>query len=414
LYDKVYRADILRHAYNLVRSNKGAPGIDGVSFETIEAGEGVELFLERLTEEVKNRTYRPMPVRRVMIPKPDGSQRPLGIPTIRDRVVQMAVKLVIEPIFEADFCECSYGFRPKRSAHDAVDDVADALHKGYSLVIDADLSKYFDTIPHAKLMAVVAERIVDGRMLHLIKQWLKSPVVEKGKDGKNHISGGKSNKRGTPQGGVISPLLANLYLHLLDRIWERHNLERRYAARLVRYADDMVVLSARDTDKPLSMLKHVLERLGLTLNEAKTNIVNAWDTSFDFLGFEIWMQRSMISGKAYPHVQPGKKAVVLIKAQTTDLTRRALTPMPLPMLIERLNQTLRGWTGYFHYRNSTQVLKMVKWHAEERLRTHMRKRHKIKFRAGGYERFPSRVLYGRYGLFKVPTTAPWKNAHALA
>jgi len=414
LYDKVYRADILRHAYNLVRSNKGAPGIDGVSFETIEEGEGVELFLKRLTEEVKNRTYRPMPVRRVMIPKPDGSQRPLGIPTIRDRVVQMAVKLVIEPIFEADFCECSYGFRPKRSAHDAVDDVADALHKGYSLVIDADLSKYFDTIPHAKLMAVVAERIVDGRILHLIKQWLKSPVVEKRKDGKDHISGGKSNRRGTPQGGVISPLLANLYLHLLDRIWERHNLERRYAARLVRYADDMVVLSAGDTGKPLSMLKHVLERLGLTLNESKTNIVNAWDTSFDFLGFEIWMQRSMISGKAYPHVQPGKKAVARIKAQTTDLTRRVLTPMPLPMLMERLNQTLRGWTGYFHYRNSTQVLKMVKWHAEERLRTHMRKRHKIKFRAGGYERFPSRVLYERYGLFKVPTTTPWKNAYALA
>jgi RNA-directed DNA polymerase len=357
LYDKVYRADILRHAYNLVRSNKGAPGIDGVSFETIEAGEGVELFLERLTEEVKNRTYRPMPVRRVMIPKPDGSQRPLGIPTIRDRVVQMAVKLVIEPIFEADFCECSYGFRPKRSAHDAVDDVADALHKGYSLVIDADLSKYFDTIPHAKLMAVVAERIVDGRILHLIRQWLKSPVVEKGKDGNNHISGGRSNRRGTPQGGVISPLLANLYLHLLDRIWERHNLERRYAARLVRYADDMVVLCARDTDKPLSMLKHVLERLGLTLNEMKTNIVNAWDTSFEFLGFEIWMQQSMLSGKAYPHVQPGKKAAARIKAQTTDLTRRALTPMPLPMLMERLNQTLRGWTGYFHYRNSTQVLK---------------------------------------------------------
>lgn len=414
LYDKVYRADILRYAYNLVRSNKGAPGTDGVSFETIEAGEGVELFLERLTEEVKNRTYRPMPVRRVMIPKPDGSQRPLGIPTIRDRVVQMAVKLVIEPIFEADFCECSYGFRPKRSAHDAVDDVADALHKGYSLVIDADLSKYFDTIPHAKLMAVVAERIVDGRILHLIKQWLKSPVVEKGKDGKDHISGGKGNRRGTPQGGVISPLLANLYLHLLDRIWERHNLERRYAARLVRYADDMVVLCARGTDKPLSMLKHVLERLGLTLNEAKTNIVNAWDTSFDFLGFEIWRQRSMLSGKVYPHVQPGKKAAARIKAQTTDLTRRALTPMPLPMLMERLNQTLRGWTGYFHYRNSTKILNMVKWHAEERLRTHMRKRHKIKFRAGGYERFPSRVLYERYGLFKVPTTAPWKNAHALA
>ncbi len=206
LYDKVYRADILRHAYNLVRSNKGAPGIDGVSFETIEAGEGVELFLERLMEEVKNRTYRPLPVRRVMIPKPDGSQRPLGIPTIRDRVVQAAVKLVIEPIFEADFCECSYGFRPKRSAHDAVDDVADALHKGYSLVIDADLSKYFDTIPHAKLMAVVAERIVDGRILHLIKQWLKSPVVEKGKNGKDHISGGKGSYPGRGQRGPGFPV----------------------------------------------------------------------------------------------------------------------------------------------------------------------------------------------------------------
>jgi RNA-directed DNA polymerase len=257
-YDKVYRADIVRHAYNLVRSNKGAPGIDGVSFETIEAGEGVELFLEQLAEEVKNRTYRPMPVCRVMIPKPDGSRRPLGIPTIRDCVVQMAVKLVIEPICEADFCECSYGFRPKRSAHDAVDDVADALHKGNNRVIDADLSTYFDTIPHAKLMAVVAERIVDGRIVHLLKQWMKSPMVEKEKDGKNHMSGGKSNRRGAPQGSVISPLLANLYLRLLNRIWERHNLERRYAARLVRYADDMVVLCTRDTDKPLSMVKHVL------------------------------------------------------------------------------------------------------------------------------------------------------------
>ncbi len=203
LYDKVYRADILQHAYRLVRSKRGAPGIDGVSFATIEAEGGIETFLEELSEEVKDKTYRPMPVRRVMIPKPDGSQRPLGIPTIRDRVVQMAVKLIIEPICEADFCECSYGFRPQRSAHDAVDEVADSLRKGYCQVIDADLSKYFDTIPHAKLMAVVAERIADGGILHLIQQWLKAPVVEKGKDGKDRISGGKGNRRGTPQGGVI-------------------------------------------------------------------------------------------------------------------------------------------------------------------------------------------------------------------
>jgi len=200
LYDKVYRADILHHAYRLVRSNKGAPGIDGVSFEAIEAAEGIEKFLERLAEEVKNRTYRPMPVRRVMIPKPDGSQRPLGIPTIRDRVVQMAVKIVIEPIFEADFCDYSYGFRPKR-----LGDISYTLHKGHTEVIDADLSKYFDTIPHAKLLAVVAERIADGGILHLIKQWLKAPVVEKGEDGKDRTIGGKGNRRGTPQGGVITP-----------------------------------------------------------------------------------------------------------------------------------------------------------------------------------------------------------------
>ena len=341
LYDKVYRADILHHAYRLVRSNKGAPGIDGVSFEAIEAAEGIEKFLEGLAEEVKNRTYRPMPVRRVMIPKADGSQRPLGIPTIRDRVVQMAVKLMIEPIFEADFCDSSYGFRPKRSAHDAMGDISSALRKGHYEVIDADLSKYFDTIPHAKLMVVVAERIADGGILHLIKQWLEAPVVEKGKDGKDRTSGGKSNRRGTPQGGVISPLLANLYLHLLDRIWERHDLERKYGARLVRYADDMVLLCRRGTAKPLAMLKHVLNRLDLTLNETKTTIVNAWEESFGFLGFEVRMNRGR-SGKAYPHIQPSKSAVKRINAKVTALTLRKLTPVPLPTIIQRLNQTLCG------------------------------------------------------------------------
>jgi len=414
LYDKVYRADLLQHAYNLARSNKGAPGIDGVSFAALEAEEGVEQFLAGLAGEVKNRTYQPMPVRRVMIPKPDGSQRPLGIPTIRDRVVQMVVKLIIEPIFEADFCDSSYGFRPKRSAHNAVDDVADALHRGHCHVIDADLSKYFDTIPHAKLMAVIAERIADGGILHLIQQWLKAPVVEKGKDGKERISGGKGNRRGTPQGGVISPLLANLYLHLLDRIWERHGLEEKYSARLVRYADDMVLLCAKGTERPLSMLTYLLERLGLKLNETKMQTVNAWMQGFDFLGYEIRIRRSSRSGKRYPHVQPGKRAVKRIKAKLTELTGRRLTPIPLPAVIQRLNQSLRGWTGYFDYRNSTKVFGDVKWHAEERLRTHLRKRHKVRIRYFGYTRFPSSVLYERYGLFKLPTTAPWKRAHALA
>lgn len=412
LYDKVYRSDILQHAYYLVRSNKGAPGIDGVNFATIEAEGGVKQFLAGLAEEVKTGTYWPMPVRRVLIPKQDGSQRPLGIPTIRDRVVQMAVKLMIDPIFESDFCDCSYGFRPKRSAHDAIDDVANALQKGHCHVIDADLSKYFDTIPHAKLMAVVAERIADGGILHLIKQWLKAPVVEKGKNGKNRTVGGRGNRRGTPQGGVISPLLANLYLHLVDRIWERHGLEKKYAARLVRYADDMVLLCAKDTERPLSTLKYLLERLGLKLNETKTHVVNAWKQGFDFLGFEIQMRRSPSSGKSYPHVQPGKRAVRRIKAKLTELTCRSLTPMPLPAIVQRLNQSLRGWSGYFYYRNSTKVFGKVRWHAEERLRTHLRKRHKVRIRYFGYTRFPNNVLYERHGLFKLPTTAPWKRAHA--
>jgi group II intron reverse transcriptase/maturase len=414
LYDKVYRADLLHYAYRLVRSNKGAPGIDGVSFASIEAEEGIEQFLERLTEEVKSKSYRPMPVRRVMIPKPDGSQRPLGIPTIRDRVVQMAVKLIIEPIFEADFCDCSYGFRPQRSAHDAVDDVTDALRKGHCQVIDADLSKYFDTIPHAKLLAVVAERVADGGILRLIKQWLKAPVVEQDKDGKKRIISGKSNRRGTPQGGVISPLLSNLYLHLIDRIWERYDLERKYAARLVRYADDMVLLCRRDTEKPLSVLKYLLERLGLLLNEAKTKTVNAWDESFDFLGFEIRMNRSHRSGKSYSHVQPGKRAVKRIKAKLTAQTGRTLTSIPLPAIVRSLNQTLRGWSGYFDYGNNTKVFGHVRWHAEERLRSHLRKRHKVRARYFGYYWFPNHILYDRCGLFKLPSSAAWMRAHALA
>ena len=239
LYDKVYRADILSHAYNLVRSNKGGVGIDGVSFGVIEANKGAAAFIAELVEALRNKTYNPDPVKRVMIPKGDGKMRPLGIPAIRDRVAQMAVKLVIEPIFEADFCQTSYGFRPRKSAHDAVDDVAYALNTGHTQVIDADLSKYFDTIPHANLMAVVAERICDGAILHLIQMWLKAPVMEVDKNGtKRNIGGGKGNRKGTPQGGVISPLLANLYLHILDRIWERRHLRQRLGARIVRYADD--------------------------------------------------------------------------------------------------------------------------------------------------------------------------------
>jgi group II intron reverse transcriptase/maturase len=379
LYDKVYRADILEFAYRLVRANKGSAGIDGITFEAIEENEGAPAFIGELEEALRNKTYKPDPVKRVMIPKSDGSQRPLGIPTIRDRVAQMAAKLVIEPIFEADFCETSYGFRPKKSAHDAVEDVTYALNTGYTEVIDADLSKYFDTIPHANLMATVAERICDGEILRLIQMWLKAPIMEMDKAGtKRNIGGGKGNRKGTPQGGVISPLLSNLYLHLLDRIWERNKLQQRLGARIVRYADDIVILCRRGkTGKAMTTLRQILERLELSLNETKTKIVNAHKEKFDFLGFSIWMGESRRTGKVYPHVQPLKKALQKIKDRLTELTKRARTIMPLEWIVNEVNSTVRGWVDYFHYRNSSRTLQKVRNHLEQRLITHLRKRHKV-------------------------------------
>lgn len=414
LYDKVYRADILCHAYNLVRANKGSAGIDGVTFEVIEEGEGAAAWIAKLEEALRNRTYKPSPVKRVMIPKKDGKKRPLGIPTVRDRVAQMAAKLVIEPIFEADFCKTSYGFRPKKSAHDAVDDVTYALNTGYTEVIDADLSKYFDTIPHAKLMVVVAERICDGAVLHLIQMWLKAPVMEMDKDGtKRNIGGGKGNREGTPQGGVISPLLANLYLHILDRIWERRHLQRRLGARIVRYADDIVILCRRNTDKVMTELLRILERLGLTLNETKTKVVNAYEGKVDFLGFTIWMGKGRKSGRRYPHVQPSKKSLQTIKDEVTRLTGRERAIRPLAWVVKEVNATVRGWVGYFHYRNCSKTLGLVRHHVEQRLITHLRKRHKVRDRKAGHVRFPNRALYEKYGLYKVPTSAVWGRAHAL-
>lgn len=415
LYDKIYRADILSHAYNLVRANKGSAGIDGVTFEAIETEEGITAFLAELEEALKSKTYRPDPVKRVMIPKSNGNKRPLGIPTIRDRVVQMAVKLVIEPIFEADFCNNSYGFRPRKSAHDAVDDVAYAMNRGYTEVIDADLSKYFDTIPHSNLLAVVAERISDGEILRIIKMWLRAPVIEEDKDGKKrNIGGGKGNRKGTPQGGVISPLLSNLYLHLLDRIWERHQLEMKLGARIVRYADDIVVLCRRGTERPMQMLRRILEKLKLTLNETKTRIVNAFEEEFGFLGFSIWMGKGRKTGKHYPHVQPSKKSLQAIKDRVSHLTTRSRTIMPIDWIVNEVNATVRGWVGYFHYRNCSKTMGAIRHHVEERLITHLRKRHKVRDRMAGYAMFTHRALYERYGLYKVPTTAVWKNVQALS
>ena len=414
LYDKVYRADILSHAYKLVRANKGSAGIDGITFKDIEANEGLPAFIGELEEALRTKTYKPDAVKRVMIPKSDGSERPLGIPTIRDRVAQMATKLVIEPIFEADFCETSYGFRPKKSAHDAVDNVTYAMNTGYIEVIDADLSKYFDSIPHSNLMATVAERICDSEILHIIQMWLKAPIMEQDKEGtKRNIGGGKRNCKGTPQGGVISPLLSNLYLHIFDRIWERKKLTLRLGARIVRYADDIVILCRRKkSEKAMTTFRQILDRLELSLNETKTKIVNSHKEQFDFLGFTIGMKESSNTGNVYPHVQPSKKSLKAIKDSVTAMTQSRMTVKPLIKVIAEVNAKVRGWVGYFYFKNCSKVLTQLRGHVEERLQTHLRRRHKIRNRGTAYTKF-SKDLYGKYGLYKVPITAGWKKVNAL-
>ena len=413
LYDKVYRADILALAWRLVKANKGRPGIDGIDFAAIESGEGVACFLSKIRQALQDKRYRASPVKRVMIPKADGKLRPLGIPTIRDRVVQMALKLVIEPIFEAGFCAHSYGFRPRKSAHQAIDAIAEAMWQGQTQIIDADLSNYFDSIPHAKRMKTVAERIVDGAVLALINQWLKAPVRVQRDNGKTaYVGGGKRNRRGTPQGGVISPLLSNLYLHLLDRIWQRHTLATKYQATLVRYADDFVVLCRRDVATPLATIRRILERLELTLNESKTRVVDANVEPFRFLGFELKTQLSA-KGVRYPYIEPSDKAVAKIKGRLCDITARTQTWRPTDLIVGEMNRLLMGWSGYFHYRNSSNECRKVKRHAEERLRLHLRKRHKVSDWKTSMIQFPRRVLYEKYGLYKLSTVPGWKSAHAL-
>ena len=284
LYDKVWREDILHHAYRLARSNKGAPGVDGVSFAMIEAA-GLENWLSGIRDELRGKTYRPQPVRRVLIAKPGGGTRPLGIPTIRDRVVQGAVKLVIEPIFEADLDPSAYGYRAKRSAGDATQMVHELLCRGYTDVVDADLSKSFDTIPHGELLQSVLRRIVDRNVLRLIKLWLRSPVEETGGDGKRRMSGGKKSRRGVPQGGSLSPLLASLYMNRFLKSWRLSGQGHRLRAEIVNYADDFVILSRGHAREALAWTRQVMGRLGLTLNEAKTSVREARQESFDFLGY---------------------------------------------------------------------------------------------------------------------------------
>lgn len=412
LYDKVYRSDVLQRAYDLVRQNRGSPGADGETFESIECETGRKAYLQEIQKTLKAKTYRAMPVKRVEIPKPNGETRPLGIPCIRDRIVQMAVKLVVEPIFEADFSPHSYGFRPKRSAHHAMDDIKEGLLKGHTQVIDADLSKYFDMIPHDKLQKAVAERIVDSRLLSLLKQWLKARVIKVDKGQETVIGGGKKTRKGTPQGGVISPLLANIYLNILDRIWDRNRLAEKYQARLVRYADDMLILCARDSTNAYATLQTILNRLELKLNEDKTQIRDARQEQFGFLGFSIGLVKAKRSGKYFPLVEPSDKAMQSIKQTIKFYTRRDMNPVPIDTIVGKLNQAARGWSNYFHYGHGHQKMKKVRYYMEERLRLHLRYRHKLYNRGAAYTRFPRRFIYDHLGLYKVPTTPAWKGVHA--
>lgn len=412
LYDKVYRSDVLQRAYDLVKKNNGSPGLDGVTFESIEREIGKMTYCQEIKRALETKTYRAQAVKRVEIPKPNGETRPLGIPCIKDRIVQMAVKLVIEPIFEAGFSPHSYGFRPRRSAHQAMDAIKEGLLKGHVHVIDADLSKYFDTIPHDKLLKVVAQRVVDGQLLSLLKQWLKVKIVKVDNGKSTVIGGGKKARTGTPQGGVISPLLANIYLNILDRIWDKQGYAEKHKARLVRYADDLVILCARNPEIPYAIVQNILNKLELQLNEDKTQIRDARQERFGFLGFSVGIVKAKQTGKYFPLVEPSDKSIQSIKQKIKFYTRRDMNPVPIDELVGKLNQSVRGWSNYFHYGHGHRQLTKVKYYMGERLRLHLRYRHKLKNRGSAYKRFPYSYIHDTLGLYKVPTSPAWKAVHA--
>jgi RNA-directed DNA polymerase len=387
LYDRIYRLDVLWAAWEKVRANGGAAGLDGVSIEVIEkASGGAEGLVNRLHQELRTKTYKPKAVRRVYIDKPDGRKRPLGIPTVADRVVQTACLLILEPIFEADFEDCSYGFRPERNAHQALKEIRGYLEAGYQAVYDADLKGYFDSIPHERLLACLRMRVSDRSVLKLIDLWLKAPVVEKTQaKGGGGESLGRRNRKGTPQGGVISPLLSNLYLHWFDKVFHRPEGPARWAnAKLIRYADDFVVLARYQGEKLSGWIELKLEDwMGLEINRDKTRVINLKQEGekLDFLGYTFRYERDRRGrGHRYLNVTISEKALKRERQRLKEMMSKERCFVPLPQLIEELNGHLRSWANYFSYGYPRKGSRQVNAYVRDRLTQHVRRRSQRPFR----------------------------------